>query len=319
MNSGNVPVKPVFCIVVCISPLMRATSLEADLVNLLRRQVERRELPDHRLVVGFAVRQLLGGQRGARLDQIFLADEVEQLRIRGHDALGDDAARFGTHLFLLVGRDRRRQRLERQVQRVGLVRLQVGLDRAIATRDRNLRHGEAAREAGAHVDDLLVEVARHVAQSAEIAAILVRRGIAFARREVGPEERVGVERRFVGLVAHVDDLLFEHGAEYLRVELLFGRQLLQRNLVEVGEHLLPVLQPLLLAGRVDTRQVIGGSAAPDLAGLARELFLSPVPLGVVQRLETLIGCRPSTGVCATSAAGDNSNASTIVRMQVIVM
>ena len=36
-----------------------------------------------------------------------------------------------------------------------------------------LRHGEAAREAGAHVGDLLVEVARHVAQSAEIAAILV--------------------------------------------------------------------------------------------------------------------------------------------------
>ncbi len=191
---------------------------QTDLVNLLRGELERGELLDHRLVVDVAFRKLRGRERGARLDQILLADEVQQLGVCRRGALGDDAARFGAQLRLFLGRDRTRHRHERHVQRVGLVRLQIGLDRPIPSRHRDFRHRVAAGQTGAHVDDLLVEVSRNVAQAAEVAAILVRGDEPFARAEAGPEERIGVERRFVGLEPHFDDLLVEHGAEHLRVD-----------------------------------------------------------------------------------------------------
>ena len=124
---------------------------------------------------------------------------------------------------------------------------------------------------------------------AEIAAILFRRAETFLRRELRPEERIGVERRLVVLVAHVDDLFLEDGAEHLVVDLLFRRQLLQRNLVELGERLLPVLETLLLGGSVDARQMIVVRVASDFARHARISFCRQSHSAVVQRLETLIG------------------------------
>ena len=78
------------------------------------------------------------------------------------------------------------------------VALDVRLDRLVAPDDRHARHRKTARQAGPHVGDLLVEVARHVAKTAQIGAIRAGGGEALARREVGPEEGVAVERRFVG-------------------------------------------------------------------------------------------------------------------------
>ena len=147
---------------------------QADVVDLLRRQRQRGELLDLRLVEGLAVRHRRRRERRARLRQVLAAHHRQQPRVRRRDDVADHRGRFGAHR-LLVGRgDRRGHLRERRVQRVGRVALHVRLDRLVASDDRHARDGVAAREPGPHVGDLLVEVARHVAEAAEIGAIGAR-------------------------------------------------------------------------------------------------------------------------------------------------
>jgi hypothetical protein len=58
-----------------------------------------------------------------------------------------------------------------------------GHDGGVASDDGDAGNAEAARQAGAHVDGLLVEVARHVAEACEERAVRVGRGQALAGRE----------------------------------------------------------------------------------------------------------------------------------------
>ena len=136
---------------------------ETDVVNLPRSQRQRRKLLDHRLVVRRPVRERDGGQRGARLHQILVAHHGEEPRVRGRDGRADDLDRLGAQCRLLCRRNGGRHHRERRIERVGRIGHGVGHDGQVAAHDGHARHRVSARETGAHVDDLLVERARHIA------------------------------------------------------------------------------------------------------------------------------------------------------------
>ena len=209
-------------------------------MDLLRRQRQRGVLLDHRLVVRLPVRHRRRRQRRPRLGHVLAANHRQQPRVRRRDGVAEQRFRLGAHRRLVGGGDRRWHLRERTVERVGRVALRVRLDRFVAPGGRHARDGKAPRQAGSHVGDLLVEVARRVAEPAEIGAICLDGREALAGREVAPEERVAVERRFVVLELHVVGEGADRRAEDLRVDLLLGRQLVERDAVERRQRLGPV-------------------------------------------------------------------------------
>ena len=213
----------------------------------------------------------------------------EETLVRRRNDIADHRRRFAAHRRLLGRGDRRGHLRERRVQRVGRVPLHVRLDRLVAPDDRDARHREAAREAGPHVGDLLVEVARHVAEAPQKRAIRAGRGEALARRELGPEEGVAVERGFVGAEPHVVREGANRGAEDLRVHLLLGRELVERDAVQRRQRSRPVGQPRLLRRGIDSGKAVALTRASGLIAAARQLLLPPVPLFRVEGAEPRVG------------------------------
>ena len=251
--------------------------LQANLVNLFRGQLERGELLDHGLVIHLAVGHRGRGERRPRLGQVLATHEREESLVsRGND-IADHRRRFATDRCLIGSGNGRWHLRERHGQWVGRVAFQVRLDRLVAPDDRHARHGEAARETGSHVDDLLLEVARHVAKAVQIRAIPGGGGEALAWRELGPEEGVAVERRFVDPEPHVVGERANRRAEDLCVYLLLRRELRERNAVQSRQRSSPVGQPRLLRRGIDL-----GKAIPRAP---RQLLLTPVPLLCVQRTQ----------------------------------
>ena len=140
--------------------------LQANLVDLLCRQIQRRELLDHGLVVGLAIRHRGCRERRASLRHVLGAHESEEPLVCRCDDLTEHRLRFGAHRVLVRLGDTRGHLRERREQRIGAVRLEVRLDRLITPNDRHARHRKTPRQAGSHTGDLLVEVARHVAKTA---------------------------------------------------------------------------------------------------------------------------------------------------------
>ncbi len=85
---------------------------EADLVNLRGREGEGGEFQDLGLVVGLAVGEIFGGERGLRVGDIVVAEEGEQLTIDGDDAGLDGDGGIGTEPGLIGHRDGRGHLLE---------------------------------------------------------------------------------------------------------------------------------------------------------------------------------------------------------------
>ena len=220
--------------------------LQAGVVNLLRGEGQRGVLDDLRLVERFAIRQVLGPNRAARLLQVLLPNHRQQFCVGRSDDVANHRVGFGAERVPIGGRNAGRHLGERGVERIAGVTFDVGLDGLIASNHRHARHRVTTRQAGTHVGDLLVEVARHVAQPREIRAIRCRGGEALARRERGPEERIAVEGRFVGAVLDVANQLAQRGAEDLRVDLFLGGQLVEGDGIESGERFCPVGEPRLL-------------------------------------------------------------------------
>ena len=264
---------------------------QADLVDLLRGQWQRGELLDHRRVVGVAIRQRARPNGRPRAGQVLVAHERQQTGVCGGDDLAQHRLRLGAQCRLLGRRHRRRHLGERRVQGVGRVALHVGLDRAIAPDHRDARHGEAPGQAGPHVDDVLVEVTRHIAQAAQIGAIRGGRAEPLTRREGRPEEGVAVERRLVGAEADVGSQRRDGRPEHLGVDLLLGRQLIDGNGVECRQCASPVGEPRLLRRRADAREPVARAAVAGRIAPAPQLLATPVPLLGVQRPQSLVGRR----------------------------
>ena len=206
---------------------------EADLVDLFGGQVERRVLLDLLLVVGRAIGHFLGRERGARPRQIFIAEEGEQPGVGRSDLVGDDILRFGRERRGVGGRQLPRHVFERSVERARFrIVDDVRRDGNVAPLERHPRHAEAAREPGAGIGDMLVEIARDVAHAGDVALVFLDRGEARARREVAPEIAVTVERHFPFAESRVADFLFEQGPENRRIDPRPGAE---RRLVESVE------------------------------------------------------------------------------------
>ena len=234
-------------------------------MDLRRTEIEGGELLDHRLVIGLAVRHHRGGERGPCPRHVFSANRGEQPGIGGSDDVAYYSIPLRPERRLFRGRNRDRHQREWDVQRVGRVALHVRFDRLVAPRDGDSRYREAARQTGAHVDRLLVKVPWHVAETSEVAPVLVGALEPLTRRELRPEKGVAVERRLVRLVAHVVCQGANRCAEDLGVDFLFWRELGERDRLQIGQRLRPVDESRLLRNGIDPRKAVGATAARSLA------------------------------------------------------
>jgi len=90
--------------------------LEADLVDLLGAEVERRELTDIRAIISVTLRHFASRKSLPRLREIFVADEAEQLAVGGHHRLPDRRRRFPAKRLPFGRGDGRRHVVERLVE-----------------------------------------------------------------------------------------------------------------------------------------------------------------------------------------------------------
>ena len=259
--------------------------LQANLVDLLCRQVQRRELLDHGLIVGLTVGHRGRRERGASLRRVLGAHEGEEPLVCRSDGLTEHRLRLGAQRRLVRLGDARGYLRERRIQRIGGVALDVRLDRLVTPHDRHARHRKTTREAGPHVGDLLVEVARHVAKTAQIGAIAADGDEALARREVGPEEGVAIEGRFVGPELDLVRERVNGGAEDLRVHLLLRREIDERNAVQRRQRSRPVGQPRLLRRGINPGEAIARTRLAGLIAPASHLLSPPIPLFGVEGSE----------------------------------
>ena len=94
--------------------------VEADAVDLLRRQVERRVFLDLLLIIGRAIRHGFGCQRGAGLRKIVFAEEAQEIGKGGRDLVVDNRAAFSSQPFALGGREAIGDLCEGGPERAGL-------------------------------------------------------------------------------------------------------------------------------------------------------------------------------------------------------
>ncbi len=149
---------------------------------------------------------------------------------------------------------------------------------------------ETARQAQPHVVGFLAEVARYVAQLADVVLVLLQRGEAGARgeAEIAPEARVAVERHLPLAELLIRDEVADLLAVHRVVHPVFRRQLLHVDRVQLLHHLAPVVQALLLAGGVHVveatvvRLRLARGADAGLAG-------APRPFGAVDLPEPGVG------------------------------
>jgi hypothetical protein len=131
----------------------------------------------------------------------------------------------------------------------------------VAAGECDLRRGEVAGEAGAHVDDVFAEVAREVVELRDVALVVLDgvKGLAADVFFVGPEGGVGVD----GALVFADFLLIDErdelGAEDLEVDALVGREKSGVESVDLVEDSLPMREVGLLLDGVDERKQ-GGNA-----------------------------------------------------------
>jgi hypothetical protein len=283
---------------------------QADGVDLVGREVERGVFADLLAVIRLAIGQGFGGQRGARLRHVFVAEERQQLRVGGNHVVGDRRARLRPQRIGVLRRHRRRHMRERRVQRAVLGSLQPGHggDGRVTPVEHRARHGEAARQPQAHVGDFLVHPRRDLFQPRDVIAVLRLGAQVVALQDVahvGPERRVAVERH---LPLHeplrggeVADLLAVHRV----VDPLAVAQRLRVDPVQLRQHVVPVGEPTRLAGGVDVIQATLARlrlAGGEDAGLA----ISPGPFLRIDRLERVVGGRGMGG--AGDEAGEGEGA-----------
>ncbi len=207
-----------------------------------------------------------------------------------YHAVADRLARRLAQLLLLAGGNGGGHALERFVQRRLLRVLQLGdhCDRYVAPVQHRARHAEAAGQAGAHVGDLLVEVARHVVEPADVVAVVagILHPAAGHEGQVRPERGVGVERHLVAAQSDVGRQVLDLRAVHRQVDPVGRGQLVLVDAVERGQDLLPLLQPGLLAGGVDRVHARGVGVLA-----AAVLRLAPGPLLLVDLREEAVGFR----------------------------
>ncbi|MHC3925818.1 hypothetical protein ACMZ4W_00907 [Brevundimonas naejangsanensis] len=230
---------------------------QADLVDLLTAQIQRRIFADLRFIKGDAVRHVAGRQRGTGARLVFLQIEVQQRPIGRDHRLIDDSRGLGAQARLVGRRNGRRHLAEGRVEGVGLGRVgdEVG-DGGLTAFQRHARHAETARQAVAHIGLLLVEIARDVAHSRDKGAVVLGCAQAAGLVQIGPEGAVAVERHLPLASLTVDQGMLQIGAEDGGVDAVLVRQLIQRNAVQLLQHLAHIGQALLLGGRADVGQTV---------------------------------------------------------------
>ena len=186
---------------------------EADGVDFFGWQIGCHEFADLGAVVRLAIRQRVRGERSAGARQVFGAQEFQQLRVGRNHRLANGRRALFAQRFHERGRKRAGKFLEGPVvdDVRGRARGRDLRDPGIAAGQCHCGRREPARGTRAHVDDLLIEVARHVAQQGDVFAILLLGSQVLARdfREVAPEAAVRIERLLVVAKALLGEQRFD--------------------------------------------------------------------------------------------------------------
>ena len=261
----------------------------ANRVNLFWREIECREFADLGLVIGAPVGEVVGRQRGARMGNIFVAHERQQLCIGRRHRLGNDDPRLGAQRSaVLVGNPRWHLAQGNEEWIFFRIRDGEGRNGALASRDGHARRCEAALEPGAHIRNLLIEIAWNVAHTADVGTVFRHAIQTTARSKRCPERTAAGKGRFIIAKFLLGDECLEHGSQNRGVNLL-RRDLVLGNGIQCGEHVAPILGPPALAPRVDMRKIAG--ACRHVVVRIGELLHPPGPFGLVQSLHLQISRR----------------------------
>ena len=211
-------------------------------MDLLRSQVQRRVFLDLLRVIGLPFGHLARPEASARLRQIFLAIEFEEISVGGCDHLFDDLTRFLPQCTLLERGDRERRHDRKRTPEGALFRVvdDIGGKAAIAPFKRHARYAEPARQAGAGIGFLFGEIARDIAHPFDIAPIFLLALQGEALGQIAPEIVVAVEGHFPLAEVGIADFRFEQVAENRRIDPALCRQGCGVDRVEPGKHLLGI-------------------------------------------------------------------------------
>ena len=148
--------------------------LEADLVDLLRRQVGRRVLADVVLVVRAPVGKVVRAEGRARVREVLVVEEGEEIAVAGDGPLHDRLASFFAQPLALIGRDGWRELLERRPEdALRDVVDDVRRHRLVVAGERRARHREPALDPHPHQLDLFVDEPPPLPQPADVVLVVL--------------------------------------------------------------------------------------------------------------------------------------------------
>ena len=242
--------------------------LEADLVDFLRGQRQRDIFADFGAVISVAIGQVAGGNGFARAGEVGAPIESKKIAKSGDDGLLDRGLALGAEFGLVGGGDVAGHDRKGFEESVGFGGNRERADRSLAAGKAGGGRGKTTGHAGAHVGDLLGEMARHIAHPGDVAA--VGGGIVERRRfvEIGPEIAVRIDRHLPLAKPRVGEGRYEDVAQHGSIGLLFQRQASDGDCVEFGKD------------RCEMRGAGGMARGVDLGQIACGLILA---FGILDR------------------------------------
>ena len=268
---------------------------EADLVDLLGRQVEGGEPADLFFVVRPSARQIGGAQRLSRVRLILADEEVEEPLVGRRHRLVDRGLGLGqdplpVHLF-----DRLRQVLERGPEGA-VLRLvcDVGRDRVLVAVEHYARQAEAALEPGAHVALLLLEEGRQCPHPGDVVVVVIRgpeRHRAVHARKPHVETGVRVERHLVLAELEALHAAPELALEHPRVDPVRRAEPVEMDLLEPPQEIATPFDPALDRLQAGVGQLVVPAVVADTRRELRTLDEPSRPVLVEEGVELFASVR----------------------------
>ena len=266
---------------------------EADLVHLLRRQVEGGE-PAHLVrVVGLPVRQVGGadGLPGPR--QVLADEEVVETLVGRHDRVRNRGLGIGQDPLAVHLSHRRRHLLERRPEGAVLrVVDDVGGDRVLVALEGHSRQGEAALDPRAHVALLLLEVGRDRPHPGDVVVVVVRcpeRHRAMHPGEPHVEAGVRVERHLVAAELEALHAAPKLALEHPGVDPVRRAEPGNVDLIEAPQHIAAPFHPAPDRLEAHVRQLVVPAVIADARRELRALDEPGRPVLVEQGVELVAG------------------------------
>ncbi len=210
--------------------------VQTGAMNLFRRPIEGRVVPDEPGVVLATIRQLCGGDRRTRARDVLARHELEEPTVGRDHRPPDRLARRRAQALVLGRGDTGWEARERSHEHARLRRrLGVRPDRPVVPFEDDLGQREPVAEPRAHPRDLLVEVGGDGAQACQVVFIALHvgeRDLLGQPRKLGVEPAVARDRETLRPQLGGAHRLVEPQREQVEVDPVGGRE---RGAVELPE------------------------------------------------------------------------------------